>query len=263
MVITFLGTGTSQGIPVIGCNCEVCRSLDFRNQRLRVSVLIQEDDKNIVIDAGPDFRQQMLRERVLKIDALLFTHEHKDHTAGLDDVRAYNFRVNGKEVSTIDEARPMPVYARNTVIEQLKKEFEYIFAEHRYPGIPQLDIHEIDNKPFHVENIEITPIEVMHLKLPVFGFRIKNFTYITDANFISAEEIEKIKGTKILVLNALQKQPHISHFNLEQAVEMIEKIKPQRAYITHISHKMGLHTSVEAELPSHIRLAYDGLKIRI
>ncbi len=254
MKITFLGTGTSQGVPVIACECEVCKSLDYRNNRLRVSVHIQIGDTSIIIDAGPDFRQQVLRENIKNLDAILLTHEHKDHTAGLDDIRAYNFR----------QEKAMPIYASLPVQEQLKREFSYVFSEKKYPGIPQMDLLEItENEDFNVDNIKIEPILVMHHKLKVFGFRIGNFTYITDANFISETEIKKIKGTKILVLNALQKGSHISHFTLAQAIEMATVIGAEKTYFTHISHKLGLHADVEKELPNNIFLAYDGLRIEI
>ncbi len=254
MKITFLGTGTSQGIPVIACECEVCKSLDYRNNRLRVSVHIETDESNIIIDAGPDFRQQVLRENIKKLDAILLTHEHKDHTAGLDDIRAFNFK----------QDRAMPIYASKHVHNQLKREFEYVFSEHKYPGIPQMELIEItENEPFNLNELKIIPINVLHHKLKVFGFRIGQFTYITDANYISDIEIEKIRGSKIIVLNALQKSPHISHFTLDEAIVVLEKIKPDQAYLTHISHKLGLHAEVEKEMPSYIRLAYDGLSINI
>jgi phosphoribosyl 1,2-cyclic phosphate phosphodiesterase len=253
LIITFLGTGTSQGVPVIACQCEVCQSIDFRDKRLRTSILIEAKDKTIVIDSGPDFRQQMLRERVKKMDALIFTHEHKDHTAGMDDVRAFNFK----------QQMDMPVYARKQVIEQLKREFAYVFAEKKYPGVPTLEIHEIENIPFSVQGITFIPIEVLHYKLPVFGFRIGDFSYVTDANYISETEKEKLKGSKVLILNALQKQAHISHFNLDQAIKLAEELKPQKAYFTHISHKLGFHEKVSQELPDNIELAYDGLKINL
>ncbi|MEP0369147.1 MAG: MBL fold metallo-hydrolase [Cyclobacteriaceae bacterium] len=253
MIVTFLGTGTSQGVPVIACECDVCRSIDFRDKRTRSSIHINVDGKSLVIDTGPDFRTQMLRERIKHLDAILFTHEHKDHTAGMDDVRSFNFH------QKID----MPVYADERVIDQLKREFSYVFAEQKYPGVPSIEIHTIDKADFNISGTTITPIEVMHYKLPVFGFRIKDFTYITDANYISEEEIEKIKGTKVLVLNALQKTDHISHFTLAQAIEMVQRINPEKAYFTHISHKLGKQRDVELELPENCHLAFDGLKIHL
>jgi phosphoribosyl 1,2-cyclic phosphate phosphodiesterase len=253
MTITFLGTGTSQGVPVIACGCEVCRSLDFRNKRLRVSVFVEVNNQNILIDAGPDFRQQILREGIMDLDAILMTHEHKDHTAGLDDIRAFNYKYD----------KPMPIYAMDRVHKQLKQEFSYVFSDVKISGIPQMNLQTIENKPFSLENTLITPIEVYHYKLPVFGYRIGNFSYITDANYIAEEEKEKLRGSKVIVLNALQKTAHISHYTLQQAVELLEDLKPEMAYLTHISHKMGLHAEVESELPDYIRIAYDGLKINL
>lgn len=253
MKVTFLGTGTSQGVPVIGCQCEVCSSVDFHNNRLRSSILVEVEGVSLVIDTGPDFRQQMLRERVRRLDAVLFTHEHKDHTAGLDDIRSFNFL----------QRTDMPIYGRKRVLEQLKREFAYVFQEVKYPGVPRVLINEITNKPFHINGIEIIPIEVMHYKLPVFGFRIGDFTYITDANYISEEEKEKIKGSKVLVLNALQKDAHISHYTLHEAIEVMEELKPEKGYFTHISHKLGLHAEVTRELPEFIELAWDGLSVQI
>ncbi len=253
MQITFLGTGTSQGVPVIACGCEVCQSLDFRDKRLRVSIHIEIDGKSFVVDTGPDFRQQMLRERIKNLDAVIFTHEHKDHTAGLDDVRAYNFF----------QKRDMPIYARKQVLEQIQTEFAYAFTEIRYPGIPQIELNEVRNQPFEVAGVNFTPIEVMHFNLPVFGFRIKDFTYITDVNFISDKELEKVRGSKVVVIGALRKEKHLSHFSLAEAIEVIEKIAPEQAYITHISHQMGLHREVEMELPPFINLAYDGLVLKL
>jgi phosphoribosyl 1,2-cyclic phosphate phosphodiesterase len=253
LIITFLGTGTSQGVPVIACKCEVCRSLDFRDKRFRTSIHIAVEGKSFIIDTGPEFRQQVLREGIDTLDALIFTHEHKDHTAGLDDVRAFNY-VQQKE---------MPLYARQQVINQIRIEFAYAFADFKYPGAPQLKINSIENKPFTVEGIEIIPINVFHYRLPVFGYRIQDFTYITDANRIDEEEKEKIKGTKVLVLNALQKSAHISHFTLEEAIELIQELGPEKAYLTHISHRMGTQKEVSKLLPSNIELAYDGLKINI
>lgn len=253
MTITFLGTGTSQGIPVIGCSCPVCRSLDFRDKRLRASVHIAVDDQSLVIDTGPDFRQQMLRENITSLDAILYTHEHKDHTAGLDDIRPFNFR----------QQKDMPVYGRQQVIDQLKIEYSYAFGESKYPGVPQILTNIISNEPFQVNGTNIEPVEVFHHKLPVFGFRIHNFTYITDASFISPEEKEKIKNSDVLVLNALQKEEHISHFTLDEALAIIEELHPRKAYLTHISHKLGLHETITKELPEGVELAYDGLKITL
>lgn len=253
MIVKFLGTGTSQGIPVIACDCKVCTSLDFRDKRSRTSIHIEVDDLSINIDTGPDFRQQMLRERIKKLDCILFTHEHKDHTAGMDDVRSFNFK----------QKMDMPVYARDSVIEQLKREFSYVFAEKKYPGVPRIKPIEITNQSFNIGNTSIIPIEVLHYKLPVFGYRIKDFTYITDANYISDQELEKVMGTKILVLNALQKEDHISHFTLEQAVALAEKVGADQTYFTHMSHKMGLHDEVSQELPDSIAFAWDGLTISL
>ena len=253
MKVTFLGTGTSQGVPVIGCSCEVCSSLDFRDKRLRTSVHIEVDNCSLVIDTGPDFRQQMLREHIAKLDAVIFTHAHKDHTAGLDDVRAYNY------IQQMD----MPVYGSAAVLEQLRLEYAYAFAETYYPGIPRIILNEISDARFNINGISITPLPVLHLKMPVFGFRIGSFSYITDANHIPEETLERLKDTKILVLNALQRTTHISHFNLEEALEVINRVKPAQAYIIHISHKMGLHAEVSEELPSNVALAYDGLQITV
>lgn len=251
MKVTFLGTGTSQGVPVIGCDCEVCTSLDFRDKRLRVSIHIEVDGNSFIIDSGPDFRQQILREHIPKMDALIFTHQHKDHTAGMDDIRSFNFKQN----------MDMPVFATKDVFEQLKREFFYIFEEVKYPGVPKIQVNIIDNNPFEINGIKIIPIQVMHYKLPVFGYRIADFTYITDANYISDKEKDKIKGSKVLVLNALQHDKHISHFNLQEALDLVEELKPEKAYFTHISHKLGLHSSIT--LPDNVALAYDGLKISL
>jgi len=249
--ISLLGTGTSQGIPVIGCKCSICQSLDFRDKRLRSSIHIEVDGTSIVIDSGPDFRQQILREGINKMDALLFTHEHKDHTAGMDDIRSFNFL----------QKKDMPIYADSRVIDQLKREFTYIFEESKYPGVPKVEVHEITNTPFLVNDITITPIEVMHYKLPVFGFRIKDFTYITDAKTISAAEREKIKGSKVLIINALQIDEHISHLTLDEAITLSRELEVEQTYFTHISHKLGGHNLVEASLPDNIKLGYDSLKI--
>lgn len=249
--VTFLGTGTSQGIPVITCDCEACRSDDPRDDRLRASIMFSIDGKNVVVDTGPDFRQQMLREDVKMVEAVLFTHEHKDHIAGMDDIRAFNFK----------SKKPMSVYATPQVQEALKREYHYVFTEKKYPGVPQVHLNTITEEPIDLLGETFIPIEVMHYKLPVKAFRLKNFTYITDANYISEEEIKKIEGTEILVLNALRKEKHISHFNLEEALAFIDRIQPKKAYLTHISHLMGKHEEVSKELPDHVAIAYDGLKI--
>ncbi len=253
MQITFLGTGTSQGVPLILCTCAVCRSNDPKDNRLRASILIEEKGKTFIIDTGPDFRQQMLREKVKNLDAVIFTHEHKDHTAGFDDIRAFNY-INDKK---------MEVYASARVQDALRREFAYIFSDFKYPGIPEINLHLLENKLTSIEGVDFLPIEVLHYKLPVFGFRIKDFTYITDANYISDVEKEKIKGSKILVLNALRREPHISHFTLEEALKLVKELNPEKVYFTHISHQLGLHADVQKELPPNIELAFDGLKIQL
>ncbi|MCK5701607.1 MAG: MBL fold metallo-hydrolase [Cyclobacteriaceae bacterium] len=250
--VTFLGTGTSQGVPVIACNCRVCSSGNSKDNRLRTSALIETDGHNILIDSGPDFRYQILRAGITHLDAILFTHQHRDHIAGLDDIRSFNFK----------QKKAMPIYGNDLVIDQIKREFHYVF-ENKYPGVPQLEIHQIDNRPFLIGDLAITPIEVLHHKLPVLGFRIKNFTYITDANTISEKEIAKIRGSKTLVINALQRDNHISHFTLEEALKIIDIIQPENAFLIHISHKLGLHDEVSKELPPNVNLAYDGLTITI
>ena len=252
MTITFLGTGTSQGVPVIACGCEVCTSADKRDKRLRSSILV-EGDKTVVIDSGPDFRYQMLRANVQHLDALVFTHEHKDHVAGMDDIRAFNYKQNS----------PIDVYAEERVQLAIKKEFHYIFNEFKYPGIPQVNLKTITNQPFLIGDIKFIPIEVMHYKLPVKGFRINDFTYITDAKTISESEKQLIKGSSILVINALQKQTHISHFTLEEAIAFAQEMGAERTYFTHISHRLGRHEDISKELPLGIELAYDGLKLEI
>lgn len=253
MNITFLGTGTSQGVPVIGCTCEVCQSLDFRDKRTRTSIHLEHDGKSVVIDTGPDFRMQMLRESVRRLDAVVYTHEHKDHTAGLDDIRPFNFM----------QQTDIPLFATSQVLEQIKTEFAYIFSSNKYPGIPRVLMNEIQNLPFDVVGMSFIPIQVMHHKLPVFGFRINDFTYITDANYIAPEEMEKIKGSKVLVVNALQIKPHISHFTLDEALAFIDEIGPEMAYLTHTSHRMGRHQQIQERLPKNVELAFDGLKIRL
>ncbi len=246
-----MGTGTSQGVPLIACKCEVCNSIDTNDKRLRSSILIESKTTRISIDAGPDFRQQLLREKIRKLDAVVITHEHKDHIAGLDEVRAFNF---------INKMR-MPVYATERVQTALKREFAYIFSGEKYPGIPEVDLFELGNDAFMIGDILLQPINVMHHKLPVKGFRVNNFAYITDANFISEDEKEKLKNLDVLVLNALRREAHISHFTLEEAIELVNELKPRKAYFTHISHQLGLQKNVNNELPSHIELAFDGLQL--
>lgn len=249
-----MGTGTSQGVPVIACPCVVCASCDPHDQRLRCSVLVQTRGKNIVIDSGPDFRQQMLRAGVIRLDAILFTHGHKDHTAGLDDVRAYNYIMQ----------RPTDVYAEERVQKVLRREFAYIFTETKYPGVPELNIHTINNgASFAIDNITVIPIRAMHMNLPILGFRFGQFAYLTDANSISMEEKVKLCDLDCLVINSLRKEPHISHFTLNEALSLIDEVKPQQAYITHISHQMGLHQQIQAELPPNVFLAYDGLEVHV
>ncbi len=251
--ITFLGTGTSTGIPMIACPCAVCHSTDKKNKRLRTSILIQSATTTIVIDTTPDFRYQMLRINNTKLDAVLFTHPHKDHIAGLDDVRAYNFF----------QQKTMDVYANALTAEALKKEFAYAFAEKKYPGIPQIDLHIIDETPFVIGDIPVQPFRVWHHKMPVYGFRFKDFTYITDANRIDEPVKKIIENSKVLVLNALRNEQHISHFTLKEAVELANELNVQQAYFTHISHQLGLHEFVDKSLPPGFHLAYDGLQISV
>jgi len=251
MKITFLGTGTSQGVPVIACKCNVCLSDNPKDKRLRSSVLVETDRNTFVIDAGPDFRQQMLRAQVENLDAILVTHGHKDHIAGLDDVRAYNYFLK----KTVD------VYARKDVHEIVKSDFFYAFEDEKYPGVPEIKLHEVNNVPFTISGDTIIPIEVLHYRLNVFGYRIGDFAYITDANYISDTEIEKIKSARIIVINALRRKKHISHFTLDEAVELLKRIQPEQAYLTHISHQLGLWNDLEKELPSFIKPAYDGLTL--
>jgi len=251
--VTFLGTGTSQGVPVIGCNCETCSSQDNRDKRLRTSLYVETDNESFVIDTGPDFRQQMLRERIQNLDAVVFTHEHRDHIAGLDDIRAFNFK----------QKKAMDIYTEERVLDALKYEYPYIFAEKKYPGIPQVKIHLISDRVFKIGKLELVPIRVMHYRLPVLGFRIGDFAYITDANYISEKEKEKLYGVKYFVINALRRKSHISHYTLSEALELIKEISPRRAYLTHMSHQMGFHAELEKELPAFVKPAYDGLSIEI
>jgi len=251
--ITFLGTGTSQGIPIIGSDHPVCLSEDSRDKRLRVSILVEWDNYTYVVDCGPDFRQQMLANQVSKIDGILFTHEHNDHIIGLDDVRPFYFKQGD-----------ISVFAHPRVIKALEKRFDYVFETvNKYPGTPSLKINEINDKPFTIGNLEVVPVNVWHHKLQVYAFRFGDFAYVTDAKTIEEEELEKLKGVKVLTVNALRKEPHLSHFNLEEALDFIKKVNPERAYLTHISHLLGFHEEVEKELPENVFLAYDNLKITI
>jgi len=253
MKITFLGTGTSQGVPVIACGCLTCRSTDSKDKRLRASLLIETGEKDIVIDAGPDFRQQMLRADVKKLNSILLTHEHKDHIGGMDDVRAYNYI----------SKKPIDIYCDERVQKAVRREYPYVFSEHKYPGVPVMNLITIGDDPFHVGNTRIIPVKVQHYRLPVYGFRIDDFAYITDANFISVENKKKLEGVKYFVINALRKEKHISHFNLNEALELIDEISPEKAFITHISHQMGLHSEISQELPPNVELAYDGMVVEI
>lgn len=249
--ITFLGTGTSQGVPIIACGCEVCSSLNPFDKRLRSSILVEDGATRVIIDSGPDFRQQLLREKIKTLDAVVFTHEHKDHIAGLDEVKAFNFLYSMR----------MPVYATKRVEEALHREFAYIFSDEKYPGIPEIDIINFNNEPFKIGEITFEPINVLHYKLPVKGFKINKFAYITDANYISETEKQKLKNLDVLVLNALRNEPHVSHFTFTEALELIKELNPKKAYLTHISHQLGLHDEVSLKLPGNVELAVDGLQL--
>ena len=250
--ITFLGTGTSGGVPMIGCSCYVCSSQNEKDKRLRSSILVQSKTTTLVVDTTPDFRTQMLRENVKKLDAVIFTHPHKDHIAGLDDVKAYNYF----------QKKPMDIYANELTQQALKREFSYVFADKKYPGIPSIYLHTISNTTFMVGDIPVTPILVYHLQMPVLGFRFGNFTYITDANRIDDEEKQKIIGSDTVILNALRKSTHISHFNLQEAVDLVNEMKIPNAYFTHISHQLGTHEEINNELQPNRQLAWDGLQLK-
>ena len=251
--INFLGTGTSSGVPMIGCHCEVCCSQDSKDNRLRSSILVSSSNTSFVIDTTPDFRYQMLRSKTERLDAIVYTHPHKDHIAGLDDIRAFNHF----------SQKPIDIYAGANTEEAIRRDFYYAFAETRYPGVPDLNIIGIDHDSFMVGDIKVQPIQVMHHKMAVLGFRMGDFTYITDANYIEPQEQEKIKGSKVLVLNALRKEKHLSHFTLAEAIELASALEIPEVYLTHISHQLGTHTAVSHELPANISLAYDGLQISL
>jgi phosphoribosyl 1,2-cyclic phosphate phosphodiesterase len=255
MRLTFLGTGTSQGVPIIGCRCAVCTSPDPHDQRLRVSVLVETGGKRLLIDAGPDMRQQLLRAKVPDLDAVLLTHAHMDHIGGMDDLRAISF--------LHDPPRAVPVYADRATTDAVKHMYHYAFGPGRYPGVPEFDMRPIANEPFQAEGVEVLPVEVAHMHMPVLGFRIGGLVYITDAKHIAREERDKIRGCDVLVLNALRKQTHYSHFNLQEALDVVADIKPRVAYFTHISHWMGLHGQVQQELPQAVFLAHDGLVVDV
>ncbi len=250
--ITFLGTGTSAGVPMIGCDCEVCTSADKKDNRLRSSILVKSAQTTLVVDTGPDFRYQMLRQKIKHLDAVLFTHPHKDHLAGLDDIKAFNYFTK----------KPMQLYSDSLTEEALRRDFYYAFADTKYPGIPEVNLNTITLEPFVVGDIPVVPVLVWHLKMPVMGFRFGKFTYITDANRIDEAEKEKIRGSEVLVLNVLRKQKHVSHFALDEAIEMVRELKVPTAYFTHISHQLGKHALIEAELPDGIHLGYDGLTLQ-
>ena len=253
MEIIFLGTGTSQGVPVIACDCEVCKSKDPKDNRLRSSIIIKTSNNTILIDSGPDFRQQMLRENIKDIDAIMYTHSHKDHISGLDDVRAFNFKWK----------KDMQLYCTKEVEDALKREYHYIFRENKYPGVPNVNVNLIKNEKFSIGKDLILPIEGLHYKMPVFGYRVKNFAYLTDISYISKMELNKLKNLQVLVLDCLRKEPHLSHLNLEQAIDIVSQLKPKKSYFIHISHLMGLHSKVSTQLPKNINLSYDGLRLNI
>ncbi|PHS51370.1 MAG: MBL fold metallo-hydrolase [Lutibacter sp.] len=253
MKITFLGTGTSQGIPVINSNHPVCLSTDYRDKRLRVSILVEWGDFVYVVDCGPDFRYQMLRANVTSINGVLITHEHADHVAGLDDLRAYSFQLGA-----------VPIYAQKRVLKILANRFDYIFNDtNKYPGAPSVKQLEIKNKPFFIKNLEVIPIEITHGKLKIFGFRFQNIAYLTDVKTISTTEKLKLKNLDVLVINAVRHKPHHSHLNLEEALEIISELKPKKTYLTHLSHYLGFHAEIEKTLPQNVYLAYDELVVEV
>lgn len=253
ITIEFLGTGTSAGVPMIACKCEVCQSTDSKDKRFRSSILIKSANTTVVVDTTPDFRTQMLRSGVEHIDAVLFTHSHKDHIAGLDDIRAFNF-VSKKSI---------PIYANQETSNAIKRDYFYIFSDQKYPGIPEVNLHTIHNEPFHVGDILFQPFEVKHLHMNVTGYRVGNFTYITDANAIDEKALKIIDTSDTLVINALRKEKHLSHFNLDEAIQVATQIKARHTFFTHLSHQMGMHAKVSRELPQGMYFAYDGLEIQV
>jgi len=251
--ITFLGTGTSTGIPVVSSNHPVCLSNDKRDKRLRVSILIEWDDFTYVIDCGPDFRYQMLRANVEKINGVIFTHEHADHTAGLDDLRPFSFQLGA-----------VPIYAQKRVLKNLARRFDYIFIdENKYPGAPSVQQNKLKNKPFYLNNLEVTPVRVMHGNLKIFGYKFNNMAYLTDVKTISSTEKEKLKNLDILIVNAIRHKEHHSHLNLDEALQLVKELKPKKTYFTHISHHLGFHAEVEKQLPKNVFIAYDELVLEI
>ena len=254
MKVTFLGTGTSQGIPIIGCKCPVCKSANTRDKRLRTSALVSVGDKNILIDIGPDFREQMLRNDVSHLDAILVTHAHRDHVAGIDDIRPYNYY----------QQSPIDIYARSNAIEAIRRDYAYIFAQHIYPGLPEANLIEVSGSSVvRIGNTEVVPIEAMHKDMPILGYKMERFAYVTDANYIAPTELDKIKDMDVLVINALRQEKHFSHFSLAEALEVIAFLKPRKAYLTHMSHEMGFYDEVSRQLPENVFLAYDGLTVEI
>ena len=255
MRLTFLGTGTSQGVPVIACGCAVCQSQDKRDRHLRTSALVETDEgKNILIDIGPDFREQMLRERVSHLDSILITHAHRDHVGGLDDIRSFNYVQHCK----------MEIFCNREARTAIERDYHYIFAYHEFPGLPEANLHELSgNEPFEAAGVEVMPVKAMHKDLPILGYRIGKLGYITDANHIEPRELDKLRGVDVLVVNALRKAKHFSHFCLEEALEVIKEVAPSRAYITHVSHEMGLYAEVNGELPEGVQIACDGEKVTI
>ena len=251
--VTLLGTGTSQGVPVVACDCPVCKSSNPKDKRLRTSVLIETPLNTFVIDAGPDFRQQMLREKVSRLDAILITHDHKDHMGGIDDVRAFNWIMQ----------KPMTIFATEASAHTIRKDFSYAFADRKYPGVPEIDLIRIGNEPFSFRDDLIVPVSAFHGELPVLGFRIGDFSYLTDASYVAPDEKEKMRGSKVIILNALRQKKHHSHFTLQEAVAMLQDLNPQKGYLTHISHQMGLHDQICQTLPAGIALGWDGLCFRV